>query len=249
MGELTGLYAVWYREFKVFTREKSRIVTSIINPILWLLLFGGGLGASISFGQVNYQTFIYPGMLVMVTLFGGVFFGAYIVWDKKIDFLKEVLVSPLRRTTIFFGKAMGGITDVMIQVTILFLLGPLFGLQYTVFSIVASFLAIFLLSIIVVSIGITIGSVMDSPEGFNLITTFMIFPLFFLSGALYPLNNLPSWLGTLTKINPLTYAVDALRGTILNMNIMNLFFDFSVLVGLAIVMVIVGTYAFKKMKL
>jgi ABC-2 type transport system permease protein len=104
MSELKGIYALWYREFKVFLRERSRIISSIVNPILWLLIIGGGLGSAVSFGGINYQTFIYPGVLIQTALFSSIFFGVYIVWDKKIDFLKEVLVAPMRRTSIFLEK-------------------------------------------------------------------------------------------------------------------------------------------------
>jgi ABC-2 type transport system permease protein len=104
MSELKGIYALWYREFKVFLRERSRIISSIINPILWLLIIGGGLGSAVSFGGINYQTFIFPGVLIQTALFSSIFFGVYIVWDKKIDFLKEVLVAPMRRTSIFLEK-------------------------------------------------------------------------------------------------------------------------------------------------
>lgn len=111
MSELMGLYAIWYRELKVFFREKSRIIGSIIQPILWIVVFGAGLGASVSLEGINYQTYIFPGVLAMSAIFSSIFFGTYIVWDKKIDFLKEVLVAPVSRTTIFFGKVLGGCTD------------------------------------------------------------------------------------------------------------------------------------------
>lgn len=108
MGELEGFYALWYRELKVFTREKSRIVSSLFTPLLWIIVFGGGLGSAVSLGGINYQVFIFPGILAMTIMFSSVFFGLYIVWDRRIDFFKEVLVAPLSRTTIFAGKMVGG---------------------------------------------------------------------------------------------------------------------------------------------
>jgi ABC-2 type transport system permease protein len=111
MGELKGIYALWYREYKVFLREKSRVISSVVNPLLWFLIIGGGIGSAIAIEGVNYQTFIYPGVLIQSVLFSSIFFGVYIVWDKKIDFLKEVLVSPMSRTGIFVGKVLGGSTD------------------------------------------------------------------------------------------------------------------------------------------
>ncbi len=120
MGELEGFYALWYREIKVFTREKSRVVSSLVTPLLWIIVFGGGLGSAVSLGGINYQVFIFPGILAMTILFSSVFFGLYIVWDKKIDFFKEVLVAPLSRTTIFAGKMVGGSIDALIQGTACF---------------------------------------------------------------------------------------------------------------------------------
>ncbi|MGI0134310.1 MAG: ABC transporter permease, partial [Candidatus Micrarchaeaceae archaeon] len=108
MSELTGLYGMWYREFKVFLKEKSRLFSALVNPLMWLVVFGTGLGSAVSIQGANYQTFIFPGILVMTVLFTSIFFGAYIVLDKRIDFLKEVLVAPISRTTMFFGKALGG---------------------------------------------------------------------------------------------------------------------------------------------
>ncbi len=112
-----GIYALWYREFKVFLKEKSRVVAAIFLPLFWFFIFGNGVG-SIASVQVNYQYFIFPGFLAMTIIFSSLFNGAYIVWDKKVDFLKEVLVTPLSRTTVFFGKVLGGMTDSLLQACI-----------------------------------------------------------------------------------------------------------------------------------
>ena len=145
MSELSGLYAIWYRELKVYIRERSRIVASIISPLMWLVVFGTGLGASITSVQnVSYQTFIYPGIIVMSILFGSIFYGLYIVWDRKVDFLKEVLVAPLSRTTIFFGKVLGGATDAMIESLILIALGAFFNIHFTLMMFIYSIIVIFI---------------------------------------------------------------------------------------------------------
>jgi ABC-2 type transport system permease protein len=130
MSQAEAIYALWLREFKVFTREKSRIVSSIFTPMLWIFVFGGGLGSAINIGNVNYQIFIYPGILVMSVLFSSVFFGVYVIWDRKIDILKAILVAPLSRTTIFVGKVLGGCTDSMIQALIMLLVSFVLGIQY-----------------------------------------------------------------------------------------------------------------------
>lgn len=249
MSELSGLYAIWYREFKVFTREKSRVISSIINPLLWLVVFGGGLGSAISIQGMNYQSFIFPGILTMVALYSTIFYGSYVIWDKKIDFLKEVLVAPLSRTTIFFGKVLGGLTDTLIQVTILLALGVLLGFgSIVLYSLIFIYLFVFVLSVGLVSFGLTIGSIMDSPEGFGLIISFVVFPLFFLSGALFPLNNLPLWLSIFTRIDPVTYAVDGLRGAMLGDAVFPMHISFLVLVLFSVVTMFIGIQAFKRLK-
>jgi ABC-2 type transport system permease protein len=256
MSELKGIYALWYREIKVFLRERSRVISSIINPLLWLLIIGGGLGSVVSFGGVNYQTFIYPGVLIQTALFSSVFFGVYIVWDKKVDFMKEVLVAPMRRTSLFVGKIVGGSTDTLLQILILFAIGIVFtfvgimpGLQLTVFSIAISLAFLIVTTVGLVSVGLIIGSQMESPEGFQLIISFLIFPLFFLSGALFPITNLPTWLAPFIFVNPVTYAVDGIRGVLLGISQFSLLFDFALVCLFALVMILLGTYAFKKMKI
>jgi len=258
MSELKGIYALWYREFKVFLRERSRIVSSIVNPILWLLIIGGGLGSAVSFGDVSYQTFIYPGILIQTALFSSIFFGVYIVWDKKIDFLKEVLVAPMRRTSIFVGKIIGGSTDTLLQIIILLVIGFAFmvsgimpDLHLNIISVLVSLAFLFVTTVGLVSIGLILGSQMESPEGFQLISSFLIFPMFFLSGALFPLDKLPQYLAPFVFVNPVTYAVDGIRGALLGISNshFNLAFDFAIVSLFAIVMILIGTYAFKKMKI
>ncbi|MBI3023279.1 MAG: ABC transporter permease [Thaumarchaeota archaeon] len=248
MSELSGLYALWEREFRIFLRERSRIVSSAINPLLWLFVFGGGLGSQVSVGNLNYQTFIYPGVVVMTVLFSSIFYGAYVVWDKRLDFLKEVLVAPISRVTIFLGKVLGGVTDGLIQATILLLFAPIFGITYGLnLTLVYAFL--FILVIGLVSVGLVIGSMMESPEGFGLIISFVNFPLFFLSGALYPLSNLPTWLTIFTAANPVSYGVDAIRALMLGTHTFGIFVDFVVLLMFALLMIAIGSLAFKRMKL
>jgi len=256
MSELKGIYALWYREFKVFLRERSRIISSIINPILWLLIIGGGIGSAVSFSGINYQTFIFPGVLIQTVLFSSVFFGVYIVWDKKIDFLKEVLVAPISRTSVFVGKIIGGSTDTLIQIVILLTIGYIFvssgimtGLNFNIISIITSLAFLLVTTAGMVSIGLIIGSQMESPEGFQLIGSFLIFPLFFLSGALFPISNLPPWLAPLVFINPITYAVDGIRGILVGVSNFNVAFDFAIITIFSIIMISIGSYAFKKMKI
>src|SRR5918912_2795095 len=228
--ELGKLYAIWLREFKVFLREKSRLVASTFTPLLWLFVIGTGFGSiamnpSANHGMghvdgrvgagVGYQQFIFPGIVSMSIIFSSVFFGSYIIWDRKFDFLKSVMVAPVSRSTIFIGKTFGGMTTSLLQAAILLAIGLVLGIHYTPVSFMLIVVIILFLSFALTSLGLAIGSYMESLEGFQLIVSFVVFPLYFLSGALFPLNNIPLWLSILTAIDPATYAVDALRSAML----------------------------------
>ncbi len=256
MGYLKGIYALWYREYKVFIREKSRVVASIVNPILWFLVIGGGIGSAVNISGVNYQTFIFPGVLIQSILFSSIFFGVYIVWDKKIDFLKEVLVSPLSRTAIFMGKIAGGATDTLIQIIILLAVGYAFasaglmpGIRLDLSNLLISLVFIFITIVAAVSIGLIMGSQMESPEGFQLVSSFVIFPMFFLSGAFFPIDNLPAYLSPFVYVNPVTYSVDGIRAAMIGRSTFPIMLDFAVITAFAAAMILVGTQAFKKMKI
>jgi ABC-2 type transport system permease protein len=256
MSDLKGIYALWYREAKVFQRETSRMVASIVNPILWFLIIGGGIGSAISISGINYQTFIFPGVLMQTVLFSSIFFGVYIVWDKKVDFLKEVIVSPMSRTSIFIGKMLGGSTDTILQIIILFVIGLAFdalglmpGIHFNAVTIFISLVFLFVTTAGMVSIGCILGSQMESPEGFQLVGSFVIFPMFFLSGALFPIDNLPPWLSPFVFIDPVTYSVDGLRGVLIGTSTFPVALDFAVITAFTTVLIIIGTYAFKKMKI
>ena len=256
MSDLRGIYALWYREFKVFCREQSRLVASIASPLLWLLIIGGGLGSIISLAGINFLSFLFPGILLQTALFSAVFFGVYIVWDKKIDFLKEVLVSPLSRTSIFVGKILGGSTDTLIQIAILLVFGYLFstmgileGITFSPITVAITLAFLLVTTIGLVSIGLILGSQMESPEGFQLVSSFLVTPMFFLSGALFPISNLPGWLTPFVLANPATYAVDGLRGTLMGLHQFDIRLDFFIVCIFSVVMILVGTYSFKNMRL
>ena len=249
MSELTGLLAIWYREFKVFTRERSRVISSVLNPLLFLIIFGAGLGSSVNIEGISYQRFIYPGIISMALLFTSIYYGVYIVWDKMIDFLKEVLVAPLSRTTIFLGKVLGGVTDAMIQGTLLIVIGFFLNINFNLWGLPLAFLIMMITASGFVGIGLLIGSLMERPEGFQLIGSFLLFPLFLLSGALFPIDDLPSWLAPFTYADPLTYCVDALRVVLLDAGQFPLYFDLTVLTLFAIGTTILGTLSFRRMKL
>ena len=184
----------------------------------------------------------------MTILFSSVFFGLYIVWDKKIDFFKEVLVAPLSRTTIFAGKMMGGSIDALLQGSAMLLFGIVLGVKYSVMSVLLAFVFMFVLAAGLVSLGLILGSNMESVEGFQLIISFLVFPMFFFSGALFPIGNLPSYLLVFTVLDPVTYAVDGLRGLLLGTSQMPIFLDLVILGCFAGVMIAAGTWSFKRLK-
>jgi len=255
MNDIHGVLAIWYREYKVFLREKSRIVASIVTPVLWLFIFGGGLGSSVSIPGTNYEAFIYPGILAQSVLFSSIFFGVYIVWDRKVDFLKEVLVAPVSRSAIFVGKVVGGATDSMIQVVILLVLGlvlsgsgAITGLHMDAVRLLLALPVLAMTTVAFVSVGLIIGSMMESPEGFQLVSSFVVFPLFFLSGALFPIDKLPVWLAPFTLLDPLTYGVDALRGVLLDTSHFPVALDLGVMAAFTVLVIAAGTYAFERMK-
>lgn len=246
---LGKLYALWLREFKVFLRERSRLIASIFTPVLWLFVIGSGFGSSVHLPTgVDYQKFIFPGIISMSIIFSSVFFGSYIIWDRKFDFLKSVMVAPVGRITIFVGKTLGGMTTSLVEVSILLAIGAAIGIHFNALSLVQTIAIVLLLSFSITSLGLTIGSYLESLEGFQLIVSFVVFPLFFLSGALFPLKNLPAWLYLLTTIDPATYAVDALRNAILGIQNYSLVVDIGILIAFTIGFGIFGGYSFGRMR-
>ncbi|MBU1197338.1 ABC transporter permease [Candidatus Micrarchaeota archaeon] len=248
MKEFRGIRAIWRRELIRYSRERSRILTSIASPLLWLVVFSSGFSAFTIGSGVEYQTFLFPGILGMTILFSSLFFGVSVVWDRQFGFLKETLVAPISRISIFFGKALGGSTIGMIQGTIFLFLGGLFGIGLSIPNVLLVLPILFLISLIIVSTGLFIGSHMESFEGFNLVMTFFTLPMFFLSGALFPLNNLPAFLLPLTYINPLAFGVDALRALLIGTSQYSLGMNILVLLAFASLTIYAGAWAFKRQK-
>jgi len=247
---MTKLYALWLREFKVFLREKSRLVASTFTPILWLFVIGSGLGAAnpSTIPGVDYQLFIFPGIVAMSIIFSSVFFGSYIIWDRKFDFLKSVMVAPVSRATVFVGKTLGGMTTSLIQASILLAVGAAIGVPFTPISLLQAVAVILLMSFGLTSLGLALGSYMYSLEGFQMIVSFVVFPLFFLSGALFPLDDLPGWLGILTAADPATYGVDALRQAMLGAGSNSFALDMAVLFAYTAALGLFGILSFRRMK-
>ena len=246
---LSKVYALWLREFKVFLRERSRLVASIFTPLLWLFVIGSGFGSTTAYSDQNYMIFIFPGIVCMSVIFSAVFYGSYIIWDRKFDFLKSVMVAPVNRGLVFAGKTLGGMSNSIVQVFILLIVGVLIGVQFTPLSLLQSVAVVLLFSFALTSLGLGLGSYMHSLEGFQMIVSFVVLPLFFLSGALFPLDNLPDWLLISTMFNPATYAVDALRNAILEPGGSYPFeMDIGILAVFTIGLGTFGIFSFRRMK-
>jgi ABC-2 type transport system permease protein len=246
MSELRKIYGLWYREVLRYWREKSRIVSSLILPLLWLLVFGSGLrGIQVPGGQ-TYQTYIFPGILGMTLLFTSVFSGVSIIWDREFGFLKEILVAPVSRAAIVIGKALGSGTSALIQGTILLPLSYLVGVHLSAVSLVILLPTMVLISIGLVSVGLLIASLMTSLEGFNFIMSLVIMPMFFTSGALFPLTSAPVWLRDFSYINPLTYGVDVLRWASFSGSntLLPIYVEFVILILFATAMIAACSYTF-----
>ena len=204
---------IWYREILAFSRDRARLASSLVMPVLMIVIFGEGFGNSIgTFAEgINYRQFIYPGVLCMTILFGSVFSGVSIIWDREFGFLREILVAPISRTAIGLGKLFGGATIALTQGVIMFFLAPFVGVHFSPLVIVELLAALFLFALVMTSVGIAIASRVRSVESFQMITQVTIMPSMFLAGIFFPVNNLPSWMEFLVKINPVTYAVAAVR--------------------------------------
>lgn len=223
------IYILWLRQMKRYFRSKSRILGAIGQPLLFLLALGYGIGSVYKkAGQGNYIEFLVPGIIIQTLLFSGVFWGIQILFDKRFGFLKEMLVAPVSRLRILLGNALGGSTISLIQGVLVFVIAFLLGFRpYDWFLVPIAFLIMIVLSITLTSFGAGIASMVEDFQGFQGINNFLIFPLFFLSGALYPLTSAPDWLRILGYINPLSYSVDALRWALINQHHFSLAIDFA----------------------
>ncbi|BAI62704.1 ABC transporter permease protein [Methanocella paludicola SANAE] len=252
MSELRGIYTLWKREVIRLLREKSRLVSSVVTPILWLVIFGTGLGMSVGAQTgYKYQEFLFPGIIGQTLLFTAMFMGISVIWDKQFGFMKEILVAPVSRLSIFIGKMLGVGTNSLLQGIIVYALGFFIGIPITLTMTLEVIPLMILVTIGLVCIGLIIASVLDSLENFGVIMTFVNMPMFFLSGALFPVATLPGWLKWVFYINPLTYGVDALRAVTMGgawQTILPFWQTIAVIALFDVVMVIVGSYAFTRTK-
>ena len=247
---MSTVYILCLRQVKKYFRSRSRIIGSLAQPLLFLLAFGFGFGSLYSkAGGGDYIQFLAPGIIAMSVLFTSIFTGIEIIWDRQFGFLKETLVAPVSRFEIMLGRTLGGATVGAIQGVIVFLLTLVVGFHpVNIFLLPFAFLLIFLIGILFTSLGTAIASKLQDMQGFQLIMNFLIMPIFFLSGALFPLKGLPSVMEIITKVNPLTYGVDGLRGTLTGFWNFSLSLDLAVLIVVTSVFLLIGSYLFSKIQ-
>lgn len=218
MAELRGIYIIWYREILRLYRNKTRVLGAIASPLLFLLVFGGGLSRTIGSLEpgVSYAKYMFPGIIGQAVLMTAFMSGISIVWDREFGFLKEVLVAPISRTSIVLGKIFGGATIAMFQGLLVLAFYPVVGLSFDFVQILKLIPLMVLVACALGSMGILIASRMKSMESFQIVMQTTIFPMIFLSGAFFPVGNLPGWLNAMVKINPVTYAIAPIRQLLLN---------------------------------
>jgi len=217
LSDLRAVRIVWHRDLIRYWRDKPRMIASILQPALYLFVFGTGMGAGMRpTGGLDLRVFLYPGVMAMATLFTCFFSAGSIVWDREFGFMREMLVAPVRRYSIVVGKALGGATAGMVQGVLVLAMGPLIGVTFTPLLVLVLLAELIVLSFAITSIGVLVAVKIKSFQAFMALVQIIIMPMFFLSGALFPLRNLPTWLHVATLIDPLTYAVDPMRRAVLS---------------------------------
>lgn len=245
------IYILWLRQLKRYFRSKSRIVGSLGQPLLLLLALGFGFGPIFQkAGGGNYIQFLTPGIISMGILFTAIFSGIEIIWDRQFGFLKETLVAPVSRLKIMVGRTLGGGTVAMIQGLIILAISFIIGFRPAdLHLLLPAVVFMALIAIFFTALGTAIASVLQDMQGFQLIMNFLLMPLFFLSGALFPLQGLPKAIVVVASVNPLSYGVDGLRGTLVNGAHFGLFNDFLVLSIITAIMLAIGSYLFSKIQI
>ena len=243
-----AIYIMWLRQIKRYWRSKARVIGSLAQPLLFLIALGFGFGPVFQkAGGGNYLEFLVPGIVGMSILFTAMFNGIEVIWDRQFGFLKETLVAPVSRFKIMIGKTIGGATVASIQGVIVLLISFLIGYRTSNwFMIPIAFAFMFLTAMFFTAMGIAIASRMRDMQGFQLIMNFVIMPIFFLSGALFPLDSLPSALKIITYINPLSYGIEGIRNSITTLNPAGIILDFVVLTIITLIVTLIGSWMFSK---
>lgn len=212
IAELRTIGMVWERELIRFVRTRTRILSSFMQPVLFLFVLGYGMSTLVgTTGGFNFKKFVFPGIVAMSVVMTAMFSAISIVWDREFGFLREMVVAPVSRAALVIGKTLGGASVATVQGTIMLALAPLIGVHLTALLVLEVIGLELLMAVAMTTFGVFIASRIQKMEGFQVVMQLLLFPMLFLSGALFPLKGLPTWLDVITRINPLTYAVDPLR--------------------------------------
>ncbi|HEY2039526.1 MAG TPA: ABC transporter permease [Edaphobacter sp.] len=245
-----AIYILWLRELKRYVRSRVQVVASLGQPCLYLLALGFGFGPVFQqAGKGSYLQFVAPGIIGMAVLFSSIFSGMAMLWDRQFGFLKETLVAPVSRLQIMAGRTLGAATVATIQGTLILLISLLAGFRpQSWLAIPVAFVFILMIAIVFSALGTAFGSVLKDMQGFQIIMNFLVLPIFFLSGALYPLSNLPRIMTVITRLDPLAYGVDGLRGTLIGHWQFTPALDLAVLSTITVVFLCGGAWLFSKIE-
>ncbi len=247
--EFKAVYTIWLREVLAFLRDKPRIISSILTPLFFFLVLGTGLGASVKMltpAFENYEEFIIPGIIGMNVLFSSIGSGLSVIMDREFGFMKEMLIAPVSRVSIVIGKSLGGSTTTVIQSILITIFAMFLGFKLTFIHLLMFLPIIIILSVGIICSGIILACIVKSSESFHLLSNLIVTPMFLLSGAIFPLENLPAWLAFITSINPLSYGVDLIRGAFLNHTSFNPLVSLFVTVIFSVVSVLVASVFFSR---
>jgi ABC-2 type transport system permease protein len=244
------VYILWLREVKKYLRSRIQIVASLGSPLMYLGVLGFGLGPVFRrAGEGNYLQFMAPGVIGMTVLFTAMFSGIAMLWDRQFGFLKETLVAPVPRLAIMIGRTLGGATVAVFQGTVIFVVTLIAGFRpQSVLAVPLAFLIIALIAVIFSALATAIGSTLKEMQGFQMVMNFLVMPIFFLSGAIYPLEGLPKVLAAFTRIDPLTYGIDGVRGVLIGRTHFGIAVDVAVLLGVGCLFVVAGAWRFSKIE-
>ncbi|MCL4375834.1 ABC transporter permease [Candidatus Marsarchaeota archaeon] len=245
--DTNAIYVLWLRDIKRFVRAKSRIIGMLMMPIFFMVGLGLGFNNLIHLSSGSYLEFVIPGIIGMSLLFTSISSGTAVLWDRQFGFLKEILVTPNSRTSVVIGRIAGGATTAMLQSILVVLVALLIGFQIHISaSTIMAFVFMLLIAATFISLGLTFGALISDFQGFQLITSFVTFPIFFLSNSIFPLSSLPVFIQYISYINPLTYGIDGLRGTLTGSSSFPLLIDLALVLLSTIIMIFIASYAFSK---
>lgn len=248
---MNAIYIMWLREVKKFFRSRSRMIGALGQPLFYLLALGYGFGSVYQkAGEGNYIEFLVPGVIGMTVIFSSIFNGMSIIWDRQFGFLKETMVAPVSRIAIMFGRTLGGATVSALQGAIVLCLTFLFGFHPVSWWLVVPAVATMLmLATLFSALGIMVASLLKDMQGFQLIMNFLVMPMFFLSGSLFPLTGIPTFMQIVAAIDPLSYGVDAMRTLLIAQSHFGLALDYTVLLAFICVFLGLGSYFFSKIEI